>query len=100
MLREAERPRGSIPAKEETMLSHGSRFLAATAVVALFAGVHSTQAADFGTVQGVVKGASGQALSGAYVKLSNPEKRLTFMVISQAQGRYTANNLPPGDYQV
>ena len=59
------------------------------------------QAADFaGSVQGVVKNASGQALPGAYVKLINAERRLTFMLVSQAQGRYTMNNLPPGNYTV
>jgi virginiamycin B lyase len=83
------------------MLSHGSRTVAVIAAVALFAGVHSIQAAEFsGSVQGVVKSASGEALPGAYVKLINPERRLTFMVVSQAQGRYTKNNLPPGDYTV
>src|ERR1700681_1166065 len=83
------------------MLSHGSRTVAVIAAVALFAGVHSIQGADFaGSVQGVVKSASGEALPGAYVKLINPERRLTFMVVTQAQGRYTLNNLPPGDYTV
>ncbi len=83
------------------MLSHGSRILAASAAAVLFVGVHSIRAADFaGSVQGVVKSASGQALPGAYVKLINQERGLTFMVVSQAQGRYTMNNLPPGDYTV
>jgi virginiamycin B lyase len=83
------------------MFSHRSRILAGIATGALIASVHSIQAADFATsVQGVVKSASGQALSGAYVKLINPGRRLTFMVVSQAQGRYTLNNLPPGDYTV
>ena len=39
-------------------------------------------------------------MPGAYVKLYDSEKRLTFMVISQAQGRYIARNLPPGKYVV
>src|SRR5882762_9842896 len=84
------------------MFSHGSRtILAASAAVVLFVSVHPVRAADFaGSVEGVVKSASGQALSGAYVKLTNPERALTFMVVSQAQGRYTANNLPPGNYTV
>ena len=83
------------------MSSHGSRILAVTAAGMLFAGVHSVRAAEFdGSVQGVVKSASGQALPGAYVKLTNPQRRLTFMVVSHAQGRYTMNNLPPGDYTV
>ena len=83
------------------MLSHWSRALAVSAAVALFISAHPARAADFaGSVQGVVKNASGEALSGAYVKLINAERRLTFMVISQAQGRYTLGNLPPGDYTV
>src|SRR5215470_7297229 len=83
------------------MFSHGSRILAVTAAGVLLVGVHSIRAADFaGSVQGVVKSASGQALPGSYVKLINPERRLTFMLVSQAQGRYTMNNLPPGDYTV
>jgi len=87
--------------EEKTMFRHGSWKLTVIAVAMLFLGVHSMRAADFpGGVQGVVKSASGQALSGAYVKLFNAEKRLTFMVISQAQGRYTVNNLPPGQYIV
>src|SRR5437588_9209364 len=97
----AERPKRSIPAKEETMFSHGSRILAVVAAVGLFASVQSSRAADFaGSVEGVVKSASRQALAGAYVKLINPERRLTFMLVSQAQGRYTMNNLPPGNYTV
>src|SRR6266850_8433848 len=83
------------------MFSNGSRILAVSAAAVLFVSVHSIRAADFaGSVQGVVKNASGQALSGAYVKLINAERRLTFMVVSQAQGRYTMNNLPPGNYTV
>jgi virginiamycin B lyase len=75
--------------------------LAATAATVLLIGVHSIRAAEFvGSIQGVVTSASGQALPGAYVKLINPERRLTFMLVSQAQGRYTMNNLPPGDYTV
>jgi len=82
-------------------MKYGSRILTSIAATTLLASAHSVQAADFaGTVQGVVKSASGQALSGAYVKLNNPERRLTFMVVTQADGRYTVNNLPPGDYTV
>src|SRR5215831_16690065 len=83
------------------MFRHGSRILAVTAAAALLGSVHAIRAADFdGSVAGVVSSASGQALPGAYVKLINPERRLTFMVVTSAQGRYTMNNLPPGDYTV
>ena len=53
-----------------------------------------------GILQGVVTDASGQALAGAFVKLKNAERRLTFMFISQDAGRYTATKLPAGSYVV
>ncbi len=53
-----------------------------------------------GSLQGVVKNSSGAPVSGALVKLKNAERRLMFMVITQAQGRYTASNLPAGKYVV
>ena len=55
-------------------------------------------AQNMGGVQGVVKDASGAPVSGAVVKLKNEERRLTFLVISQAQGRYTSGNVPAGRY--
>src|SRR5215469_5358829 len=67
--------------------------------VLLFAPVH-VMADNSGTVEGVVKSSSGQPLSGAFVKLHDADKRLTFMVISQAQGKYSAKNLPAGKYTV
>src|SRR5258708_6989913 len=83
------------------MFSHRSRILALVAAVAPLISVHSVRAEEFaGSVQGVVKSASGQALPGAYVKVINAERRLTFMLVTQAQGRYTMNNLPPGNYTV
>jgi streptogramin lyase len=83
------------------MRSHRSRILAVIGAVMPLASVHSVQAQDFtGSVQGVVKSASGQALPGAYVKLINTQRRLTFMLVSQAQGRFAMDHLPPGDYSV
>lgn len=51
-----------------------------------------------GVVQGIVKSADGQPVSGAYVKLTNPDQGLTFLVVSQEKGRYTAKNLLVGKY--
>ena len=60
---------------------------------------HFAQAQDrSGTLQGVVKNSSEAPVSGALVKLKNAERPLMFMVATQAQGRYTANNLPTGKY--
>jgi virginiamycin B lyase len=53
-----------------------------------------------GILQGVVKDAAGAPLAGAFVKMKNAERRLTFMVVSQAQGRYSVNSLPAGKYIV
>jgi len=72
-------------------------------VVVLAAAVLYTQlmwAQNAGALQGVIKSSSGTPVSGAFVKLRNAERRLTFMFISQAQGRYTASNLPAGKYVV
>jgi virginiamycin B lyase len=61
----------------------------------------SIQAQDrAGVLQGVVKNSSGSPVSGAFVKMKNDDRRLTFMVISQAQGRYSVNSLPAGKYVV
>jgi virginiamycin B lyase len=60
-----------------------------------------TEAQDrSGTLQGVVKNSSEAPVSGAFVKLKNAERPIMFMVATQAQGRYTANNLPAGKYVV
>jgi len=77
--------------------------IVARIVVALFASVSAQpiQAQDrAGNLQGVVKDSKGAPVAGAFVKLKNAERRLTFMVVSQAQGRYSLNNLPSGKYVV
>jgi len=66
-------------------------------VVALCAG--AAWANYPGVIQGTVKSMSGQPVSGAYVKLKNSDG-LTIMVVSRAQGRFTASNLPAGKYTV
>jgi len=82
------------------MLNHMSAKKAIMAVVIVAFGV-CAQAADYaGNIRGTVKDGSGAPVTGAFVKVKNAEKRLTFMVISQAQGRYTADQLPPGKYTV
>ncbi len=53
-----------------------------------------------GVVEGTVRDASGEPVAGAFVKLKNEERRLTFMHISQDGGRYSASKLPAGSYTV
>jgi streptogramin lyase len=70
-------------------------------IVAALACAHLVYAQDrAGTLQGVVKDASGAPVAGAFVKMKNAERRLTFMVVSQAGGHYSVNTLPSGKYVV
>ena len=67
----------------------------------LFLGSQCARAAENNsTIEGVVQDASGKPVTGAFVKLKNSERHLEFLFISQAQGHYTANNLPAGKYVV
>lgn len=84
------------------MFKHASSAISlAIAAIALLLLTPLRAVADTaGSVEGVVKSSSGQPLSGAFIKLHDAEKRLTFMVVSQAQGKYSAKNLPAGKYTV
>ena len=53
-----------------------------------------------GVLQGVVTDSLGQPVAGAFVRLDSTDERLTFMFISQGEGRYTADRLPAGSYVV
>ena len=67
------------------------------ASIALCAG--AAWANNPGMIQGVVKGSDGKPVAGAYVKLVDSDG-LTMMVVSRAQGKFSANNLKPGKYTV
>ena len=67
----------------------------------LFFSGNSVRAAENNsTIEGVVQDAAGKPVTGALVKLKNNERHLEFLYISQAQGKYTASNLPAGKYVV
>jgi len=51
-------------------------------------------------VSGSVKSASGNPVEGAFVRIRGVENGLTFLVVSQAQGRYSSPNLLPGKYMI
>jgi len=68
--------------------------------IALIAAQSAWAADERGSVQGVVNDAAGKPVTGALVKLKNAERRLTFMVPSQDQGRFEAKDLPVGQYTV
>lgn len=53
-----------------------------------------------GTVTGTVKNPSGQPFQGAFVQAQNTQTKITTIVLTDGQGRYRAENLPAGDYEV
>src|SRR5450432_3135305 len=52
------------------------------------------------TVTGMVKGPDGAPFPGAFVEARNMKMRMTVFVLSDAQGRYRIEKLPPGEYRV
>jgi hypothetical protein len=72
-----------------------AKFLAVTGMALYF----STSC--FGaTVSGTVKGPDGAPMQGVFVRARNTKTKMTFIVLSDQQGRYRVENLPEGDYQV
>src|SRR3990167_2145161 len=69
-------------------------------VLAIIASSRLPLQAQNTTVAGVIQNASGQPVAGALVKVRSAELGLTFLVVSQAQGRYSTPNLLPGKYTV
>src|SRR4051794_16030709 len=83
-------------------LKHFARTLSLSAAAAVMvAAAGSAQAGnDHSSVQGMVKGANGQPVAGAFVRVRGTDNRLTFMVISQDKGEFNAGELPAGSYTV
>src|ERR1043166_7724371 len=79
---------------------HSQRLVLIVCVFAIFYPRLIQAQGQVGTLKGVVKDLAGAPVSGAFVKMKNDERRLTFMVVTQPQGRYSANILPPGKYVV
>jgi len=52
------------------------------------------------TLTGVVRNAVGEPAAGAFVKIRSGEWSVSYMVVTQAGGRYTSPSLEPGDYVV
>jgi len=72
----------------------------ATMALAVLISTQATLEAQDTTISGVVKDSAGQPVSGALVRVRNAEKNLSFLVVSQEQGRYATPNLLPGSYRV
>ncbi len=58
------------------------------------------EAQNRNVISGVVRNASGETVEGALVRVRSAELSLTFMVVSQAEGRYRTPDLLPGKYTV
>lgn len=51
-------------------------------------------------ITGVIKNAAGQPVAGTLVKVIGTDTGLGYMVVSQAEGRYTTPELLPGKYTI
>jgi hypothetical protein len=77
------------------------RLVAATSMIALAAGGTPLAAqAVRGTIQGTVSDSTGAALPGVAVEAKNIATGVSQTVVTNAEGRYTAPDLPLGDYEV
>src|SRR3954447_20367947 len=77
------------------------RSIAGLGIALLLVGMLSLKAQTMTTVvSGVVKDTSGKPVEGALVRFRSVERGFTFMVVSQAQGRYTSPKLHPGKYMI
>src|SRR5580704_2786974 len=75
-----------------------NRFWSALGVVMLCAAL--AHGATDATISGVVKDPGGAPFRGAFVHAQNVQSKITVNVLSDNQGRYRIQNLPPGEYQV
>src|SRR2546427_5076235 len=55
---------------------------------------------DGTTISGAVKNSSGAPYRGAFVRVRNVKTTMTFNVLSDSEGRYRVQNVPPGDYEI
>ena len=74
----------------------------ATVVILFLAAIASNpfviEAQNASTIAGAVKSAAGEPVAGAYVKLSSASFGVAYIVVSQAQGRFSTPNLLPGKF--
>ena len=71
--------------------------LALALAAALIAAGPTSRGGRTRLLRGIVSDASGKPVAGAFVKLKNDERRLTFMVISQDDGRFDAKICRPAN---
>jgi carboxypeptidase family protein/TonB-dependent receptor-like protein len=76
------------------------RILAAMCAAALLSTSASAQTAATGNIEGVVTDATGAVLPGVSVVVKNTETNVQRELITDGEGRYRAQALQPGTYQV
>ena len=52
------------------------------------------------TISGTIKDPTGAPFRGAFVRAQNLKSKITVNVLSDNQGRYQIQDLPPGEYEV
>src|SRR5215469_7841039 len=72
--------------------------LGCAAVLLLLSASGWAQTGNSGAVSGTVSDASGAAVAGADVRLTNPATNDTLKTTSNDAGRYTFANVPPANY--
>ncbi len=55
---------------------------------------------DNSSISGTVKNSTGSPFRGAFVRVRNVKTTMTFNALSDSQGRYRVENIPPGDYEI
>src|SRR5438128_8090183 len=76
-----------------------SRGLAVVTLV-IWSVVSSAYALDNSRISGTVKNSTGAPFRGAFVRVRNEKTTMTFNVLADGQGRYSVQNVPPGDYEI
>ena len=82
------------------MISPASRFLSLAVLAALVFGAPGMALAQNGRIRGVVRDASGDALSGVAVRATNPRTGLSSRATTGGDGSYTISGLAAGTYTV
>ena len=82
------------------MKTRSTGILFAMFVAIAFAATTFAQGVQTGTIRGTVKDSQGLAVPGVTVTATSPAMQGSRTVVTDAQGQFTINALPPGAYTV
>src|SRR5213594_4998264 len=80
------------------MISISRRLLVLTLIT--WSTAWSAYRLDGTTISGTVKNSNGASYRGAFVRVRNVKTTMTFSVLSDSEGHYRVQNVPPGDYEI